>query len=421
MRRYLSSTLHSLANRNFRIFFTAQSISITGTWMQKVAQVLLVLQLSGSGLVLGITVGLQEVPVMLFTVLGGLLADRLDKRQLLIWAQLASAVPALVLAGLTASGGAKLWMVWVLALVIGSVEAIEKPTRMSFVVEMVGPESVTNAVALNNITVNAGKIVGPAVAGIVIGVVGLWPCFLVNAASFGVVILGLLRMNPHLLSHPSRPERARGQVREGLAYVRSERVLFDTLLLLAIAGTLAYNWNVTLPLLARDDFNGSPTQIGFLFTAMGAGAVFGSLAIAGTLVASISRLVATSLIFAVALCCTAWAPSLALVYPLLVVLGTASIAFRAVASAIVQLWSAPEMRGRTMSLLVLATAGSTPIGAPIMGWVSASWGPRSALLLGGLGTAVAGGAAWLRLRGDAKTSGVLPAAALTPESTGTAS
>jgi MFS family permease len=400
MRGYLRATLKSLGNRNYRLFFTAQSISICGTWMQKVAQVLLVLQLSGSGVVLGITVGLQEVPVMLLTTWGGVLADRLDKRRLLVMAQIASMVPAFVLAGLTAGGVVRLWMVWALALVIGSVEAVEKPTRQSFVIEMVGPESLTNAVALNNITINAGKIVGPALAGGLIGLAGLAPCFAINGASFTVVILGLYLMDGDQLARPVRPERARGQVRAGLAYVRGEPALLATLVLLTIAGTLAYNWNVTLPLLGKEAFGGSPSQIGLLFTAMGIGAVFGSLAIAGSLTASIGRLFVTGLVFAAALCLTAWSPTLPITYPLLVVLGTASIAFRAVASAIVQLWSAPEMRGRTMSLLVLATAGTTPIGAPIMGWISSHWGARSALAVGGVGTALAtlAVAGWLRSR-----------------------
>ena len=398
MRRYLRATLESLGNRNFRLYFASQTVSIIGTWMQKVAQAWLVLELTDSGTLLGVTAALQQLPTLLLTPWGGLLADRLDKRKILFWTQWAAAAPALLLGVLTATGTVRLWMVLVLALVLGSAEALDKPARHTFVIEMVGPRHVPNAVALNNITINAGKVVGPAVAGVLISTVGLAYCFFINAVSFAAVVAGLLLMRTELLERPVRAHRGPGQLREGLRYVRGEPALLGPLVLMTVSGLFAYEWTVTLPLLARETFDGDAHIAGLLFAAMGAGSIVGALAIAATLTATTNRLVASGLAFAVLLAGTAMSSSLPVALVLLFVVGAASVAFRAIATSWVQLRAVPEMRGRVMALLVMAIGGTTPVGGPLVGWIAETYGAPASLALGGIATAAAAGATLLYLR-----------------------
>jgi predicted MFS family arabinose efflux permease len=398
MKRYLRATFESLHNRNYRLFFTGQATSITGSWMQKVAQAWLVLELTDSGTLLGVTAALQHLPTLLMGPWGGLLADRLDKRRILLWTQSAAAVPALLLGVLTATGVVTWWIVLVLALSLGLIEALDKPARHSFVIEMVGPQHITNAVALNTITLNAGKVVGPAVAGILISTVGLASTFLLNAVSYLAVVLALLAMRTDQLFPVVRATRAAGQLREGLRYVRGEPGLLGPIVLMAVSGLLAYEWMVTIPLFARNTFDGDATVVGLMFTAMGAGAVVGGLAVAGSLRATTNQLVATGLVFSVMVVGTAAAPGLAAAFAVLILLGAASVAFRAVGTALIQLNADPAMRGRAMSLMIVAVAGTTPIGAPLVGWIGETFGPRIALGLGGVATALAAVGMWVYLR-----------------------
>jgi MFS family permease len=397
MKRYLRSTFMSLRHRNFRLYFAGQTVSVIGTWMQKVAQAWLVLELTDSGTLLGLTAALQQLPTLLLAPFGGLLADRMSKRRILIITQAAAAVPALLLGVLTATGAVTLWMVLVLALVLGCIECFEKPARHTFPVELVGKEHLTNAVALSNIVINAGKVVGPAVAGVLITTVGMASSFFVNAASFGAVLAGLLLMRPRQLHRSPPAAPGPGQLREGLRYVRGQPALLGTLVLMAVTGLLAYEWIVTLPMLARESFAGDADVAGLMFTAMGAGAIFGGLAIAGWLQASLRRLLVTGFVFSGVLVLVAFSPSLVLAYVLLFVLGAASIAFRAVATSLVQLRSSPEMRGRVMALLVVAIGGTTPLGGPLLGWIGEEWGARAAFVVGGVSTAVAAAVAGLYL------------------------
>jgi MFS family permease len=395
---YLRNTFESLHNRSFRLFMAGHAVSQIGNWMQKVAQAWLVLELTDSGTLLGLTAALQQLPTLVLTPWGGLLADRFDKRKILIITQAASAVPALLLGILAATGWVTLWMILVLAVALGSIECFEKPARHTFPIEMVGPEHLTNAIALSNIVINGGKVVGPAVAGILITTVGLPISFFVNALSFGAVLAGLLLIRPSQLHRSPPALRAPGQLREGLRYVRREPVLLGPLVLMAVTGMLAYEWIVTLPLLAREGFDGDAGVAGLMFTAMGAGAIVGGLAIAGWLKASTNRLVISGLIFSAVLIVVAITPSLVMVYVMLFVLGAASIAFRAVATSLIQLRSAPEMRGRVMALLVVAIGGTTPAGGPLLGWVAELLGPRAPFLVGGIFTALAAVITYLYLR-----------------------
>lgn len=388
MRAYVHATFASLRNRNYRLFFLGQTTSIAGTWTQKVAQAWLVLELTGSGTLLGVTVALQQVPTLLLTPWGGLLADRFDKRRILLVTQGASIVPAVVLGVLTATEQVTLWMVMVLAALIGAIEALDKPARHTIVVEMVGREHVTNAVTLNNITINAGKVIGPAVAGVLITTVGMAPSFFVNAASFGAVLVALLFVRTDQLDRVPPAARARGQLREGFRYVRHRPDLLAPLVLLAVTGLLAWEWTVTLPLFARETFDGDAGTVGWMFGAMGAGAILGALAIAGSLKATTNRLIVASLAFAAVLAGTALAPTLPVALVLLFLLGTAGIAYRAITTSLAQLRADPVMRGRTMSLFVMAVGGMAPAGGPLLGWLAETIGVRATLSIGAAGSAI---------------------------------
>lgn len=397
MRRYLQSTFGSLRYRNYRLYFTGQAVSLAGTWMQKVAQAWLVLELTGSGTLLGITAALQQLPTLLLTPWAGLLADRVDKRKILLWTQSSAAVPAILLGGLTATEHITLWMVLSLALTLGTIEALDKPARHSFVIEMVGPGQVTNAVTLNSIVVNASRVSGPAAAGILINTVGLGPTFIINAATFLAIVLALALIRADELERTPPTPRRRGQLREGLRYVRHQPHLLAPLALMTVAGLLVYEWTVTIPLFAHQTFEGGAQVVGFMFAALGAGAVVGGLAVAGTLVATTVRLVGTGLVFSLILLLTAAAPTVTLAYVLLFFVGVASIAFRTVATSLVQLGSDPQVRGRVMALLIVAFTGTTPIGGPLLGWIAEAFSARTVLVIGGTATAIAAGLTLLYL------------------------
>jgi MFS family permease len=395
VRRYLRATFASLHNRNYRLFFAGQSVSMVGTWMQKVAQAWLVLELTDSGVMLGVTAALQQLPTLVLTPWGGLLADRLDKRKILLVTQALCAAPALALGILTLTDNVTIWVVMALALLLGVIESLDKPARHTFVSEIVGNDHIANAVTLNNVIVNIGKVAGPAVAGILIATVGLAPSFLINAASFVAVLVGLALIRTGDLTRATPTPRARGQLREGLRYVRGRPDLLAPLVLMTVTGLLAYEWTVMLPLLARDTFDGGADAAGLMFTAMGAGAIVGGLALAAVLKATTNRLVALGLVFAGTLVATAAAPSLTVALGCLVVVGAASVAFRTVASSVLQLRAEPEMRGRVIALLMVAIGGTTPIGGPLVGWIGDRYGARTTLVVAAVGTAVA---AWAALR-----------------------
>lgn len=360
-------TFRSLAVRNYRLYFSGHVISDAGTWMQKVGQAWLVLELTGSGTLLGVTFAIQHLPILLIGVWGGLLADRLDKRRLLMVTYGLAGLLALVLGLLTATGVVTLWMVLALALGLGVIDALEKPARHTFVIEMVGPGHLTNAITLSSVVTNTGKVAGPSLAGILIATVGLASSFLVNAGSYLVAVAALALMRRHELTPVEPTRRSSGQLREGLRYVRGTPQLLAPLLLLTVAGTLAYEWAVTLPLLARDAFHGDAQVFGLMFSAMGVGAVVGGLAVAGRLLPSARQLLRLAWVFGGLVVAAASAPTVPVVLVVLVGVGAASIAFRSVAMSWLQLESSPQMRGRVMSLLIVATAGTTPIGAPLVG------------------------------------------------------
>jgi MFS family permease len=406
-------TFASLSIPNYRRYYAGQSISLIGTWMQMTAQSWLVYTLTHSGAMLGVIVALQTLPVLVLGPYGGVVADRVDKRRVMIALQSAMGVQALILGLLTVSGMVQVWEIGVLAALLGLNNAFENPSRQSFMMELVGAEHLRNAVSLNSVLVNAARAIGPAVAGILIATVGEGECFLLNAASFIPVVFTLTSIDTTKLATVTRTPRARGQLREGLRYIGSTPTLAVPLVMMAIAGCLTYEFQVSLPVMADRALRVGATGFGFMTAAMGVGAVLGGLFVAARGKTGLRPLVISALGFGTALAFATVAPNLPLELLALGVAGAGSIAFMSMGNSTLQLNSAPEMRGRVMSLWFVAFQGSTPIGGPLVGVTMATIGPRAGL---GLGAVVAllvafGGALALRRLAVAPVAAPAPVAA----------
>ena len=352
----LRRSLSSLAVRNYRRYFAGQVVSLAGNWMQIVAETWLVLKLTGNGAMVGLAAALQFLPILLAGAWGGLLADRLPKRRLLMTTQALMALPALALFALVTSGTVQIWQVLALIFLRGSINAIDNPARQSFVVEMVGPDRVVNAVSLNSVIVNTARIAGPAAAGAVIALAGVGPCFLVNALSF--------------------------------------------------------NFQVLLPLVARFTWDGTATTYAALTSAMAAGSVLGALASGARGRVSPHLLAGAAVAFGTLTLLAAGAPAFALQVAVLVPLGAASVTFAAGVNSSLQLAADPAMRGRVMALYSVVFLGSTPIGAPLVGWIAESAGPRAGLVVGGVAALLTGVLAWAALRRAAATAPAPASAAI---------
>jgi MFS family permease len=390
----IARTFASLQVPNYRRYFTGQVVSITGNWMQTVAEMWLMVQLTGSGVSVGLTAAFQFLPILLLGAWGGLLADRMPKRRLLMITQSLMALPALTLWALTTSGQVEVWMVYALVLARGAVNAVDNPARQSFAIEMVGADRVVNAVALNSVIIHTARILGPATAGGVIAVLGVGPCFLVNALSFGAMLVALRAMNPAELRTPPVADRARGQLRSALGYVARTPGLRIPLAMMAVVGTLSFNFQVLLPLVASFTWHGTAQLYTALAVAMGIGSVAGALAAGARGKVGPRLLVGAAAAFGVAELLVAAAPTIPLQIAALIPLGAVSVTFAAGINSSLQVAVEPSMRGRVMALYSVVFLGSTPIGAPLVGWIAEIAGPRAGLLLGGLAAllAAAGGA-----------------------------
>jgi MFS family permease len=390
-------TFAAMRFRNYRLFISGQLVSMSGTWMQSVAQAWLVLELTGSGTALGLVVAAQFLPTLLGGPWGGLVADRFDKRKLLLGTQTVAGLLALVLGLLTVTGTVQLWMVYVLAAGLGLVTAIDNPSRQTFVMEMVGPADIANAVTLNSVVVNAARVVGPAVAGVVISNLGVGPCFLLNAASFVAVLFVLALMRTGELHRDERAPRAKGQLREGFRYVRATTDLRVPLVMMAVIGTLAYEFTVTLPLLSEFTFDAGSGGFAAMTALMGGGAVAGGLVTASFGPPTPRRLSIAALVFGFIILLVAAAPTLPVALVLMPVLGAASVTVIALSNATLQLSAAPQLRGRVMALFSVAFLGSTPVGGPIVGYIAEHGDPRLALGVGAAAAMGAGLYGWVRL------------------------
>ncbi len=382
--RISHTTFAALEVPNYRRYIGGQSISLIGTWMQMTAQSWLVLTLTHSAAYLGLIVALQTLPVLLLGPYGGVIADRVDKRMLMVALQTAMGVQALILGILTVTGEVQVWQIGVLAALLGLNNAFENPSRQSFMLELVGQDHLRNAVSLNSVLVNVARIIGPAVAGILIATVGEGVCFLANAASFAAVVFSLISMDRAALSPSPPAPRARGQLREGLRYISATPDLAIPLLMMGAVGCLTYEFQVSLPYMADRALHVGPRGFGFMTAAMGVGAVVGGLVVAARGKIGAWRLVLAAFGFAIAMTLATLAPDLGTEIMALVLVGAASIAFMSTGNATLQLNAAPDMRGRVMSLWFVAFQGSTPIGGPIIGAVMAGFGARAGLGVGAL-------------------------------------
>ena len=400
-------TFAALSNPNYRRYVSGQAVSLIGTWMQSIAQSWLVLQLTGSATALGVVIALQTLPTLVLGPYAGVVADRFDKRKLMIGLQSGMGVLALLLGVLTITGTVQLWHVYVLAFLLGMNNCFENPARQSFILEMVGADDLRNAVSLNSVLVNVARAVGPAIAGIVIALGGIGLCFLLNAVSFVAVVVSLSRLDVSRLSRSVPTPRAPGQLREGLAYVRRTPELAVPLLMMALVGCLAYEFQVVLPVFAQQTFAGNASTYGFLTAAMGVGAVVGGLYVAARGRTGLNALVVAATLFGLAMVGTALAPNLAVALVGMGLVGAFSVAFLSTGNSTLQLAAAPQMRGRVMALWAVAFLGSTPIGGPIAGVVVQYFGSRAGLMLGAVACLLAAAlGAVVARRSRGRSSGV---------------
>ena len=387
---FASSTFRSLQIRNYRYYFFGQGVSLCGTWMQTVALSWLVLDLShNSGFAVGLVIALQFLPTLLFGAWGGVIADRFDKRMVLVASQAFQAVMAGLLAALALSGGITLWMVYLITFVFGFGQAFDNPARASLAPELVPPEYVPNAVGLNSMLFNLARIIGPAIAGVLIVAVGTGYCFLINAVSFVAVIGALLMMNTNELRRSVPVARGKGQIREGFRYIWHEPMLRSNLLLMVVVGTLAINFPVIMPLLARVTFHGNADTYGAMTVVMGVGALVGSLIVAHRSHATRRMLFVAGLVFGFAMTAVALAPTLGVAFAIILVMGAGQMTFMGANNSMVQLGSDPQMRGRVMAVYTMAVLGTTPIGGPFIGWLSSVTSPRVGMAVGGIATVIA--------------------------------
>lgn len=372
----------ALSVPNFRRYVAGQSLSLIGTWVETVAQALLVLQLTHSGTILGLTTAARYGPILLLSPSAGLLVDRYRKRHVLLGTQAGLGLVSAVLGASVLTGEVRLWQVVVLGVLFGTFSAVDNPARQAFVQEVVGRDLVRNAVTLNSTSVNVARVIGPTIAAVLVATIGIGWCFVVNAVSFTFVIASLLILDTRSL-HPAAPApRRRGQLREGLRYAARVPAIARPLLMMALIGTFTFEFEVSLPLLATKTFHGTGTTYSWLLGAFGAGAVAGGLYASRSARTGVARLTRAALAYAIAVGLIALAPTLPTAVAACVLAGAATITFLTTGNSTIQLASEPSYRGRVTALWSMALVGTTPIGSPVIGAISDAAGPRYALALG---------------------------------------
>lgn len=390
LRLFTGATFASLSVRNFRLFFVGQGISQVGTWLNMIAQTLLVLKLTDSGFALGLLAAAQFGPVLLFGAWAGVIADRSDKRRLLIGLQSLSVVQGLAMAALALMAAPPLAAIYAVAFGAGLITAFDNPARRSFVVEMVPETHVTNAVSLNSALMTGARVVGPAVAGLLVVVLGFGWTFLLGALSRFAVISGLKRMRTEELLPAPLLGRAKGQIREGLRYTASVPELWMPLAMMTLIGTLAFNFQVVFPLFVSQDLASSPTTFTLLYSVVSVGSLIGALAVARRTSSTVRFVAGSAIAFGIAMVLLAVAPTRGFAFAVGPLIGISSIAFMTSSTALVQTVAAPEMRGRVLALQAMVFLGSTPIGGPLVGWIAEHVGARYSIGVGAAACLVAG-------------------------------
>jgi MFS family permease len=382
-------TFRSLRSRNFRLFFVGQLVSQAGTWMEMIAVTWVVLQLTDSGVALGLVAAARFAPVLLLGPWGGVLSDRLDRHRLMLVTQACFAALSTVLAVLVATGHTTLWLLYGSTLIFGVLTAMDSPSRRALVTELVEPEDIANAVGLNSALMTGARTIGPTIAGVMLAGPGASWCFAVNALSYLVIIGNLLRMDRSLFHTGPILVKAKGQMREGFVYVWRNQELLLPLILAAVIGTLAFNYQVTLPLFAERTLDGNAATFTWLYATMSFGSVCGALTVARRRDLSVSFLVTAGFAMTVATVALALAPNTPIALIAAVPLGFTSLMLISGTNAVVQLKADPAMRGRVLALVSMVFMGSTPIGGPIVGWISQQWDARAGLMVGAVATALA--------------------------------
>jgi MFS family permease len=407
------ATFQSLRGRNFRLFFVGQLVSQVGNWLTMIAETLLVLSLThNSGLAVGVLAACQFAPVLVLGAWTGLVADRSDKRRLLVIVQVIAMAQSAVLAALAFSGRPPIVAIDAVALIGGFTLAFDNPARRAFVVEMVSDDDVNNAVSLNSALMTSARIVGPALAGLLVKTAGYGWCFTIDALSYLAVIAAFVKMNPAELRVAPVAVRAKAQVRAGLRYVRTMPDLWVPLVMMAVVGTLAFNFQVVLSLFVIRTFHGGVGIFTILFSVTAVGSLMGALFTARRRSIEVHDVIIASAGFGVAMLVLAASPSLAIAFPIGMAVGWTSIAFMTASTAIVQVRADPVMRGRVLALQAIVFLGSTPIGGPLLGAICDAWGARAGLVVGGasaLGAAAFGSIAIRRNRASGSRSLALAA------------
>lgn len=384
------SLFASLRIRNYRLYFGGQTISVAGSWMQNIAVGWLVLELTGSGTILGFVTAAKFVPLVVFGSWGGLVADRVDNRKLLLWTQVIQATLTAALAALVWSGAVTVELLVVLVFTSGLVNVLDGPSRQSLIPQLVSRDLVHNAIALNSVTLNLARIIGPAIAGVLITYLGLTPCFVVNALSFCPVIVSLLLLRTSEMIPVKRQVRGRGQIRQGISYIRRTPSLAQPMIMVAVVGTLAWEFPVTLPLLTTMVFDQTASGYATAMAFLAGGSLIGGLIVARSHHIGARGIAVWCVACGVTITGAALAPTLALLHVALMFVGASVTSFNAGAKTVLQLRSEPEFRGRVMALWQISWQGTAVIGAPIVGWIGSVAGARYALLIGGIAAAAAG-------------------------------
>ncbi len=383
-------TFASMHVRNFRLFFTGQLISQVGNWLTLIAQTLLVFELTHSGVAVGLLAAAQFGPVLLIGPWAGLVADRSNKRKLLLVVQVIAMAQSFALAALAFSGHPAVWAIYIVAFVGGVTVAFDNPARRAFVTEMVPESDITNAVSLNSALMTCARVVGPALAGVLVTTVGFGWCFATDGVSYIAVIVGLWMIRENELRLGPVAVRAKGQVRAGLRYARSVPQLWVPLVMMAVIGTLSYNFQVVFPLFAERTLGGDVTTFTLLYSVVSIGSLIGALAAARRTTITVRVVSMAAISFGAMMGVLTFVPNRAVAFPICLLVGIASMTFMTASTAIVQLRSEPAMRGRVLALQAMVFLGSTPIGGPIVGWICQQFGARYGLAVGALAALGAG-------------------------------
>ncbi|MCU1392105.1 MAG: arabinose efflux permease family protein [Ilumatobacteraceae bacterium] len=395
---FRGSTFRSLKSRNFRLFFSGQTISQIGNWLTLIAQSLLVLKLTDSGIALGLLAACQFGPVLILGAWSGLVADRTDKRKLLIVVQIFAMMQSFALAFIAFMHHPSVAAIYVIAVFGGIATAFDNPARRAFVVEMVPESDVQNAVSLNSALMTGSRVFGPALAGLLIATTGYGWTFMVDALSYIAVIVGLIMMRTKENRRPVVTPKGKGQIRAGLRYARTQPELWVPLVMMAIVGTLTFNFQTVMPLLVKRTLHGTTTTFTLIYSVVSIGSLVGALLSARRTSISVNNIIVASLGFGGAMILLALTPNVAFAYVIGLAVGFSSITFMTASTAIMQLRADPNMRGRVLALQAIVFLGSTPIGGPIIGWVCQQFGARWGVMIGGVAAVVAAGYGWRAVR-----------------------